>query len=119
MQVKVIFRLIGASLQEGNCHQVTLKSVVIARNVFVVFVLSESLLIEFDLDLNILLAIAHKVVLNVLEIDYVIELFVSIKFSYQLILFVVFASRLLIPADSSLSIVYACYLSLESYITRY
>lgn len=112
LQVKVVLGLEGARLEEGDRHKVALEAVVVARDVLVVLLLLQLLLVKLDLDLHVLLAVAHVVALDVTKVYQVVELVVGVELSDELLRVACHHARgiqstalsgvLLVPADGGL-----------------
>lgn len=98
LEVEVIFGLVGARFVEHDRNEVALEAIIVAGDVAIVLVFSELLLVKFDLDLHILLAVTHEVALHVPEVDQVIKLIINIELCDECILQIVRVDDLLVPS---------------------
>ena len=122
LEIEVILGLEGTSFEESYCHKITFESIIITRDIAIVFFLSKFLLIELDLYLNILLSIINIVALHVSEIYHIVELIISIELRYETVLLslsrsINFISLLLIPTNSCLCKVYTTNQGLEGEVS--
>jgi hypothetical protein len=118
LQIEVVFGLIRARFLHRDRDQVPLESVIVSRYIPVVFLLNELVLIELDLNLHILLPVAHVVALNIAEVYDEVELFIGVELRNELLLQEIRTRRLLIPANCGLGEVDATDSRLEGQVGR-